>query len=344
MELDGVGSRCTLSTCRAVDYLPIRCASCSQPFCADHAAASAHSCTVARTAQVVVPTCPVCNRPVPAPPGVDAGTALAIHIETGCPRRARTNPVCGKNGCKVRDVAPVVCRACKGTYCMNHRLEADHECMQAGSGAAGSPGGNALAAAMKRLGSTAPAASTAAAVPEPKLKKKLLVSLRSSTRSRSSRSRLRSPHVRDDGLVPLTAFQNAPTALRVDSKVPEDERLHLAVFFPISMQRQPEWRYFNSRWSAGKVMDDLKLPELSEPGLRYSMHAVKPGFKGANLLPRIKPLRDVGAEILCDGDLVVIEAGEGPLSDQWEAALAGTKVTSPLTRTLGFKASYCAVS
>jgi AN1-type zinc finger protein 2 len=366
MELDGLGARCALASCRAIDYLPITCASCAQPFCAEHATVAAHSCKLAAQ-QVQVPTCPICQRAVPTPAGGDPNDAMARHIDTGCPSRPRVNAVCDKAGCKVRDIAPVVCRACRGTFCMSHRLEIDHACAKAGSilalaapattaaAAVAVPGsgpkGNALAAAMRRLGVTSssspvttsgspPPTSAKEEPPERKQKKKLSFSSRSRSRSQSSPS----PVGRSDGLAPLTVFQNSRTTPRGDLKIPEDQRMLFAVFYPVSMQRQPEWRFVNERHSAGKVLDELKLPELKEPGTRYAMHAVKPGFKGVNLLPLITPLRDVPKEILRDGDIVVVEIGEAALGQNWESALNSSKMTSSIHKAAGTRSIKCTIS
>jgi hypothetical protein len=103
----------------------------------------------------------------------------------------------------------------------------------------------------------------------------------------------------------------------------------------------------NSRHSAGKILDALKLPPPPPDASsdRYSAYAVKHGGKGVNLLPTIVPLRDLGREVIQDGDNIVLEVGEQGLGPEWMAAVKAAnlpKVKS--SRERATKASKCVIA
>lgn len=126
MEVDGLGARCTLSSCRTLDYLPFTCPSCAQQFCNEHRTPASHFCKAA--ASRIVPTCPACSKPVPVPPGSTPDVAVSRHIDAGCPKRKRANPICAARGCSVRDPASTTCPSCRNVFCLQHRIEAQHDC------------------------------------------------------------------------------------------------------------------------------------------------------------------------------------------------------------------------
>ncbi|KAI0561433.1 Zinc finger domain containing protein [Gracilaria domingensis] len=126
MEVDGLGARCALASCRTLDYLPFTCSSCSRKFCQTHAQPADHACT--NPPDNEVPTCPLCSAPVPVPAGSTRDAAVSRHIDQGCPRRARTNPKCMKLGCKTRDPVATTCPSCGRIFCLAHRIESQHDC------------------------------------------------------------------------------------------------------------------------------------------------------------------------------------------------------------------------
>ncbi|PXF43370.1 AN1-type zinc finger protein 2A [Gracilariopsis chorda] len=126
MEVDGLGARCALPSCRTLDYLPFTCNSCSLKYCQAHAQPTDHAC--AKPSERDVPTCPLCSAPVPIPPGSTRDAAVSRHIDMGCPRRARANPRCMKLGCNTRDPVATTCPSCGNVFCLAHRIESQHDC------------------------------------------------------------------------------------------------------------------------------------------------------------------------------------------------------------------------
>lgn len=328
MDLDGVGARCALSSCATLDYLPLRCNHCQLQFCAEHHGHAAHSCRSAPTVPFV-PTCPICAAPVPATAGLTADAAMARHVDAGCPRRARSNKLCAKADCRARDIAPVLCRACGDTFCLEHRLEADHDCAKAGAASATGKADNPLAAAMSRLQAGGAGNGDSG-------KKK--ISLPRRTRSKSPRGAVKgvgatagsasSSKVLSSKKV-LTTFSNQPSSPKKPSGAAAfnvEDALTLAVYFAPQLERQPEYWLVNRRWSAGKVLDTLRLPDLAGDS-RFALYIVRRSgerITGANLLPRITPLRD-SREGVKNFDAVVVEAGESGLSPEWVNVVSKNK-------------------
>jgi predicted nucleic acid binding AN1-type Zn finger protein len=344
MDLDGLGARCALASCATLDYLPLRCTHCKRQFCADHHTHAAHACHAA-PATPQIPTCPICAQPVPPAAGQSADAAMARHVDAGCPKRARENKLCAKPGCRARDVAPVVCRVCGDTFCLEHRLEADHECRSAGRVSADTP----LSAAMKRLGTggtSAPVGRSSTASAGARKKMSLPLWRRSkSPRGQAATVRGSSSTPVDGVAAPkssaggakLVAFSNLPsTPKRITgaAAIDTEDALHLAVYFAPQLERRPEYWIVSRRWSAGKVLDGLNLPELDDNS-RFSLYAVRRSadrVAGVNLLPRINPLREAGGN-LRDGDAIVVEVGENGLPSGWMDVLERNGVLGKFKRT-----------
>lgn len=334
MDLDGVGARCALSTCRMLDYLPFRCASCSQLFCAEHQTPAAHTCAAAPASARFVPTCPMCNEPVPVPPGRDPNVVMASHIDQGCPRRKRSNPKCALSSCSVRDPAATVCKSCTMTFCIQHRLETDHECTFKSSNAKRLPFTNPFGAhvtmqQLNRKASPAPAETAKKAdgskTRSPRRSRK---ASSASPAARASASRSGSAGAR----APRLDFANTPQSPRGDARIDIEERISLAVYFPIASGIQPLYFVFNHRHSAGKLIDQIlqSVTALVKPpaGSRYHLYAVKRNFCGVNLLPHITPLRDLPHDVLQSGDILVLEHDDKGLSPEWYSALSGGSSSS----------------
>lgn len=328
MDLDGLGARCSLASCSTLDYLPLRCNHCRQQFCADHHAHAAHACAAAPAASFI-PTCPICAQPVPSASGQTPDGAMARHVDAGCPRRARRNKVCAKPDCRARDIAPVLCRACGETFCLEHRLEADHQCEMTDSRKADSP----LAAAMLRMHTSGSAPGGGRTNAGDGGRKKSLLSRR--TRSKSPRGPATKGVGSTSNATPslstksggsgakklLTTFSNQtsnPKKATGGAAIDPEDSLYLAVYFASQLERRPEYWLVSRRWSAGKVLDKLRLPE-QEDGARFSLYAVRRSGEhvtGINLLPRITPLRD-NSDLLRNYDAVVVEVGDNGLPPEW---------------------------
>lgn len=276
---------------------------------------------------------------------------MSVHIDSGCPSRTRANARCEKPGCNARDVAPVTCRACSGTFCLEHRIEVDHDCKRTASQVQ-SDGAPSLAAAMRRLATSqqAPASSASGAAAGEKKKLSLTKRVRSKSRScggggaaaaaGSGAGRVGSKDGRSASEAvgaTAAAFVNTPSSPRRagTAAVDSEDEMHLAVYFCGEARRRPEFWTVNRKWSAGKVLDGFKLPAL-EKGQRYALYAVRKSgdrVTSVNLLPRISPLREHGREVLTDGDCVVVEIGENGLRDGWLDVLGRDRALSKFKAT-----------
>lgn len=106
--------------------------------------------------------------------------------------------------------------------------------------------------------------------------------------------------------------------------VSADDVVNLAVYFAPALERRPEFWQFSRRWSAGKVLDALKLPDLTS-GDRYGLYVVRrngAAVSGISLMPRISALRD-GASAVGNGDVVIVENGESGVAPGWADILSG---------------------
>lgn len=303
MEVDGLGARCALSTCGTLDYLPYRCNHCRNQFCASHSQPSAHKCTAPTASTRDVPTCPLCLAPVPRHGTESADIAVSRHIDAGCPRRVRNNPLCSKQACGKRDPASTHCATCKKVFCLSHRLEQDHDCISPSTSSKSSH-------RTKRMGRSEKRTSPVAA-------------------QRNSRPEL---HV-----IPqrrLDFVNNSNTAIG-DGKIPVEERVPLAVFFPAGSGVKPRHMFFSQKSSAGRIIDYLRkeISQIPHPkeNERYYLYAVKKNGGGVNLLPYITPLKDLPRDLLQPGDFVVMENGDGGLDQQWLASLS----SGPVAPTFG---------
>lgn len=139
MEFPGLGKHCTLAECNQLDFLPFTCDSCKQIYCKDHVTYDRHNCTESYKKDVRVPVCPLCNQPVSFKPGDLPDRRVNDHIENDCKsdlalskRKTYTNK-CSVKGCKQRELVPVTCATCKRNFCLRHRHENDHECLNINS-------------------------------------------------------------------------------------------------------------------------------------------------------------------------------------------------------------------
>ena len=79
-------------------------------------------------------TCPVCSRVVPVKRGADPNLTVEQHISRGCPDpgtsttgKAYSN-ACSFRKCEKKELVPILCPKCLRSFCIRHRLEADHNC------------------------------------------------------------------------------------------------------------------------------------------------------------------------------------------------------------------------
>ncbi|XP_045110165.1 AN1-type zinc finger protein 2A-like isoform X2 [Portunus trituberculatus] len=130
MELPHLGTHCAESTCNKLDFLPFTCNLCQKEFCVDHHKYTAHNCTESYRADAQVPICPLCDQPVPSKRGEPPDLAVNEHMENNCKNKKKkiyTNK-CSADGCKTKEMIPVLCESCRQNYCLRHRHPSDHDC------------------------------------------------------------------------------------------------------------------------------------------------------------------------------------------------------------------------
>nr|CDJ92007.1 Zinc finger domain containing protein [Haemonchus contortus] len=149
-ELPNLGRHCGAELCNLLDFLPIRCDACSGTFCLSHYTYEGHDCQQAYRKNVQVPTCPLCDKPVPTPKGVSPDVQVDQHIQNNCaqgPKKKIFANRCTVKGCKKKELVPITCPSCHQNFCLGHRHEKDHNCSQT----KGSPAlSRAAAAALAR--------------------------------------------------------------------------------------------------------------------------------------------------------------------------------------------------
>ncbi|KAE8581451.1 hypothetical protein XENTR_v10024798 [Xenopus tropicalis] len=134
MEFPDLGKHCSETTCKQLDFLPLKCDACEQIFCKDHITYTQHKCSSAYKKDVQVPVCPLCNTPIPITRGQTPDIVVGEHIDRDCKsdparqkRKIFTNK-CAKPGCRQKELMKVICEDCHGNFCLKHRHPLDHEC------------------------------------------------------------------------------------------------------------------------------------------------------------------------------------------------------------------------
>ncbi|KAI1294990.1 AN1-type zinc finger protein 2B [Halotydeus destructor] len=137
MEFPDLGQHCSITTCNRLDFLPIRCDSCSKTYCSDHYSYTSHTCPNAHTKDFQVPVCPLCSQPVAMKRGELPDIRVSAHIDDDCQdvraKQKRKNSVfsskCTKKGCKSREMVKILCTVCDKNFCLKHRHSMDHDCV-----------------------------------------------------------------------------------------------------------------------------------------------------------------------------------------------------------------------
>ncbi|ELU12766.1 hypothetical protein CAPTEDRAFT_151928 [Capitella teleta] len=154
MELPDLGENCSITTCKQLDFLPVRCDACKKIFCKDHFSYMQHDCPEAYRKNNQVPVCPLCDSPISVMKGELADVIVGRHIDSDCQsdtakqKRAVYANRCSMKGCKQKELIPFKCDSCHKNYCIRHRLFTDHSCK--GFEGSGRSVSNAGAAALAR--------------------------------------------------------------------------------------------------------------------------------------------------------------------------------------------------
>ncbi|KAJ7219032.1 hypothetical protein GGX14DRAFT_356387 [Mycena pura] len=103
-----IGSQCSHSPCKEIDFLPIYCR-CQRYFCRAHSSADAHGCTY-----IVRPT------DLPSVPGSSLQRCAAV----GCTKPSLESFVHSD----AEGRTPAKCSDCQGSFCAEHRHPQSHSC------------------------------------------------------------------------------------------------------------------------------------------------------------------------------------------------------------------------
>ena len=136
MELPSLGASCFRQDCRQhTEFLPTKCHHCSNSFCQEHflpthdTESTGHYCNKLPKDERAI-ECPKCGQILANSRGKNADEIVDIHIQNGC-QTTQTQIYrneCQFNNCNKRELVPITCKQCRGTYCIKHRSELDHNC------------------------------------------------------------------------------------------------------------------------------------------------------------------------------------------------------------------------
>ncbi|KER32838.1 hypothetical protein T265_01128 [Opisthorchis viverrini] len=84
MEFPELGAHCSFSSCRRLDFLPVKCVGCHGLYCKEHYPYAQHNCRSPGIQDKQVPVCPLCNTVVPIRPGESPDERVGQHIDTAC--------------------------------------------------------------------------------------------------------------------------------------------------------------------------------------------------------------------------------------------------------------------
>ncbi|KAI9510388.1 hypothetical protein F5148DRAFT_593313 [Russula earlei] len=113
MDLPLIGAHCSLSSCRKLDLLPIRC-HCDKQFCKDHIFPDAHQCLVDPSRAPMDASSPVLLPKLQRCAFVACNKA-SLDAYLGDPAREQSR-------------ASALCRRCDFAYCASHRDASQHAC------------------------------------------------------------------------------------------------------------------------------------------------------------------------------------------------------------------------
>ncbi|ORY99405.1 hypothetical protein BCR43DRAFT_455966 [Syncephalastrum racemosum] len=130
MEFPNLGKHCTADNCKQLDFLPFTCYHCKKIFCQEHYKLEDHHCPSLNdpNLDVRVPTCPICEQPVPGRRDQDPNIRVNEHIQNNCRSEKKPSNLCKHKGCKAKLLVPMQCTDCHQAFCVKHRLPVDHDC------------------------------------------------------------------------------------------------------------------------------------------------------------------------------------------------------------------------
>jgi len=133
MEFDHTGKYCDIKGCGSFDFLPYYCTFCKKSLCETHRFYESHFCTSSQLSQTTsthphFTTCNICHQSLLIPSKSNSNAILQLHKQSGCPKRKRMNKKCSYINCQKREIVELHCKSCSNVFCLQHRLEIDHQC------------------------------------------------------------------------------------------------------------------------------------------------------------------------------------------------------------------------
>lgn len=129
-EVLSIGQQCSAPTCHLIDFLPIKCHLCSEPFCQDHHRPESHQCSKWNPLEADrrAMECPLCKTLIAIPPGEDPNIKIGRHVDNECEvmngkeAKKSLTPICARPRCDKRLWQPIQCdvRSLLDAACIVH--------------------------------------------------------------------------------------------------------------------------------------------------------------------------------------------------------------------------------
>jgi len=116
MEFHNLGSHCSNPSCKQLDFLPFKCDACGLQFCLEHRTYENHHCAVFQDHNIT----DICS---------ECKLELDPNQEHICKGKKKRSNKCQKPKCKKIELIPIFCAQCNKQFCIQHRLEVDHDCI-----------------------------------------------------------------------------------------------------------------------------------------------------------------------------------------------------------------------
>ncbi|KAF7213435.1 AN1-type zinc finger protein 1 [Nothobranchius furzeri] len=191
-EVD-IGRHCQVDSCNVKDFLPFVCDCCSGVYCLEHRSREAHSCA---------------QEPVKRELRTTGGSVSYS---------------CSFEGCKGKELLPVLCPQCEKHFCLAHRHQDDHKCEK-------------LEAQKPRMAATK------------ELVQKIVES-KAGSKSKGCKG------AKNAATAAKVALMKLKLHAVGDKGLPQTERTYFQVYLPKEAKERSQPMFFSSKWSVGKVVD-----------------------------------------------------------------------------------------
>lgn len=295
---------CMFRGCTENDLLPVKCGKCWKLFCTRHMPYAAHECQAHR--DNVVPTCPICQRPIPLLPGQSPDVAVSRHIDSGCtsasPAATRHN-FCSFPSCSRNEIVLILCEKCGQSYCVNHRAPQQHQCARLSP--APEPVKPARGPIFAGATVTPSFSSAKAATSSPQQK-----SPQASPVAASSTPALASPA---RSVAPLASRKTDNVAGNAVGLEKIRDPVVVKVFPPEDTRRNPVFMAFPRRAIAGRCLDSAcsywDLPNVNNAAVDEKDRFQLTLLRTLMLVPASMALEDLGIEM---NDSIMLHKGPVP--------------------------------